>query len=193
MTREVLVPFLSCCRDWTRNDIIACIYRVSWNQSTDRGGGSHQKSAYNGVIVYVISTAVSGSVCILYIGTFSCIEVERQSPPCMGSWHVSGQPTPIYKGYMPPSNMLSHWLSVSGKIPVKVSAGDKHTCGVKVDQTLSCWGKTRVAPRGLFQQLSVGAHHTCALRREGSAVCWGDNISGSTSKVPKNTTFVQVS
>lgn len=48
------------------------------------------------------------------------------------------------------------------------------------------------APRGLFQQLSVGGHHACGLRREGQAVCWGDDIGGSTSGVPENTSFVQV-
>ncbi|CAM9374085.1 unnamed protein product, partial [Ectocarpus sp. 12 AP-2014] len=80
----------------------------------------------------------------------------------------------------------------SDDIFVQVSAGNRHTCGIKIDQTVSCWGHMPFSPRGFFQQLSVGGHHTCGLRREGTAVCWGDDIAGSTSGVPANTTFVQV-
>ncbi|CAM9237682.1 unnamed protein product [Hapterophycus canaliculatus] len=80
----------------------------------------------------------------------------------------------------------------SDEIFVQVTAGDRHTCGIKIDQTVSCWGHMRFAPQGLFQQLSVGGHHTCGLRREGTAVCWGDDLDGSVSLVPKRTIYVQV-
>lgn len=75
---------------------------------------------------------------------------------------------------------------------LQVSAGDRHTCGIKIDQTVSCWGHMGFWPPGLFQQLSVGGHHTCGLRREGTAVCWGDDLAGSTSGVPQDAVFVQV-
>lgn len=76
--------------------------------------------------------------------------------------------------------------------PNQVSAGDRHSCGIKTDQTVACWGHMRFAPRGLFQQLSVGSHHTCGLQREGRVVCWGDDIGGSTSGVSRDTVYVQV-
>ncbi|CAM9250422.1 unnamed protein product, partial [Scytosiphon promiscuus] len=80
----------------------------------------------------------------------------------------------------------------SDEIFVQVTAGDRHTCGIKIDQTVSCWGYMRSAPRGLFQQLSIGGHHTCGLLREGTIVCWGDDLAGSVSRVPRLTIFVQV-
>jgi len=102
------------------------------------------------------------------------------------SWCSHGKPAGLlhHSCCHPPSSLNIY--------PHKVSAGDRHTCGIKVDQTISCWGHMRFSPPGLFQQLSVGGHHTCGLRREGTAVCWGDDLAGSTSGVPKDTLFVQV-
>jgi alpha-tubulin suppressor-like RCC1 family protein len=40
------------------------------------------------------------------------------------------------------------------------SAGDDHTCGLKVDGTLACWGNNDVGeiapPAGTFTQVSAG-------------------------------------
>ncbi|CAM9790923.1 unnamed protein product [Discosporangium mesarthrocarpum] len=82
--------------------------------------------------------------------------------------------------------------SPSDEIFVQVSAGDRHTCGIKIDQTVACWGHMWFAPEGIFQQLSVGGHHTCVLGLEGRAYCWGDDVAGCTSSTPRDLTFVQV-
>ncbi|MDQ1295004.1 MAG: hypothetical protein QG608_2889 [Actinomycetota bacterium] len=76
-----------------------------------------------------------------------------------------------------------------------VSAGTGHTCGVRRDRSLWCWGDnshgqlgdgthdTALAPvpvqaGGLWKAVSVGRAHTCALRSEGSVWCWGGDESG---------------
>jgi alpha-tubulin suppressor-like RCC1 family protein len=76
-----------------------------------------------------------------------------------------------------------------------VSAGEFHTCGVKTDRTIACWGagtfdmkgdsfnrgQAAPPPGDYFVQVSAGALHTCALResvRETSIKCWGDNSLG---------------
>ncbi|KAG5185923.1 regulator of chromosome condensation 1/beta-lactamase-inhibitor protein II [Tribonema minus] len=74
---------------------------------------------------------------------------------------------------------------------VQLSAGTSHTCGVKVDQTLACWGAFRGAPGGLYQQVSAGSAHTCALTEHGTVVCWGDNAFGK-CRHPGGADFVQV-
>ncbi|CAM9258680.1 unnamed protein product [Phaeothamnion confervicola] len=75
---------------------------------------------------------------------------------------------------------------------MQLGAGRRHSCGVRTDQTLACWGSSPWAPEGLWQQVSVGAHHTCALSTDGLATCWGSDISG-TVHPPATVKFVQLS
>lgn len=83
-----------------------------------------------------------------------------------------------------------------------VSVGACHTCGIKIDGTLLCWGvddpddnydkseellpieagQVRNAPvSGSFVKAAAGALHSCAIRAADSFVtCWGANTQGST-------------
>jgi len=78
----------------------------------------------------------------------------------------------------------------------QVSAGSVHTCGVKSDGSLACWGNNAYGqlnniPSGTFTQVSAGEIHTCGLKIIGNLVCWGDNLDGQSS--PPAGTFTQVS
>ena len=77
-----------------------------------------------------------------------------------------------------------------------------HTCVIKVEGSLWCWGKNDYGqlgngttfgsfydlstPEGMvqvdmdrdWQAIAVGPSHTCALKKEGSLWCWGRNTSG---------------
>jgi alpha-tubulin suppressor-like RCC1 family protein len=63
-----------------------------------------------------------------------------------------------------------------------VSAGEFHTCGIKTDATVTCWGDDSFGqatpPAGTFTTVTAGADHTCGMRTNGTAVCWGDSSSG---------------
>lgn len=78
-----------------------------------------------------------------------------------------------------------------------VSVGDGHTCAIRVDGSLWCWGRnsefelgfdgaiqlrrpTRVGSDTDWSFTRSGQHHTCALREDQSLWCWGQN-SGSAS------------
>ena len=66
-----------------------------------------------------------------------------------------------------------------------VSAGGWHTCGVKGDGTVACWGWNvkgqATPPTGEFASVSAGGEHTCGLKRDGSVACWGDDRYGQTT------------
>ena len=62
----------------------------------------------------------------------------------------------------------------------QVSAGVDHTCGVRADGTLACWGRNdygeATPPSGAFQEVSAGYAHTCGVRADGTLVCWGHYV-----------------
>jgi len=76
-----------------------------------------------------------------------------------------------------------------------ISAGDYHTCAIKTDGSLWCWGKnnygqlgignttskntpTRVGTDNNWQSVFAGGSHTCAIKTDGSLWCWGRNTYG---------------
>lgn len=70
-----------------------------------------------------------------------------------------------------------------------------HTCGIKTDGTVACWGDNthgQSSPfSGPFTQVSAGGYHTCGVKPDGTISCWGDNIYGQSN--PPSGTFIQVS
>jgi len=82
---------------------------------------------------------------------------------------------------------------VVGTSYASVSAGNQHTCGIRLDKTLWCWGRgaegqsgqpvneNLAAPKqvaGGFVDVSAGGSHTCAVRQGGVLLCWGKNDQG---------------
>ena len=72
---------------------------------------------------------------------------------------------------------------------VQLEAGDHHTCAIRSDATLWCWGsnndgalglgylETALAPKqvpGNWLAVGAGPIHTCAITTDGSMWCWGD-------------------
>ena len=86
-----------------------------------------------------------------------------------------------------------------------VSVGGAHSCGIRVDDRLHCWGShasgqlgvarargqclkapesCEASPRavaiGKVRQVSAGDRHTCAVGEDGTVHCWGENIEFQT-------------
>ena len=83
----------------------------------------------------------------------------------------------------------------SAALHVQVSAGGGHTCALKLDQTLVCWGLNdhgqATPPAGTFTAVSAGSLHTCGIRTDATVTCWGQDDEGST--VPPTGGFTAVS
>ncbi|CCI45278.1 unnamed protein product [Albugo candida] len=76
---------------------------------------------------------------------------------------------------------------------VQISCGRLHSCGIRQDETIECWGSGIIekAPEGIYQQVSSGDFHSCGLLRDHSIRCWGEALSEETT--PPKGSFVQVS
>jgi hypothetical protein len=74
-----------------------------------------------------------------------------------------------------------------------VTMGDRFRCGLRMDDTISCWGPNvpaaTVVPQGAHRQVTAGRAHVCALDLAGKVVCWGP--SGQTASPPG--TFTSIS
>ncbi len=79
--------------------------------------------------------------------------------------------------------------------PGLVSAGYQHTCDVRPDLTLNCWGfggsgrlgtgstsqqtsPALVSTTVQFTQVAAGYDHTCGLAADSTAYCWGHGFQG---------------
>ena len=69
---------------------------------------------------------------------------------------------------------------------MQVAAGDLHTCGIRTDKTLKCWGfnlygQVGKAPAGTFKWVTSGLGHSCAMSTDDLLYCWGRNDWGQTN------------
>jgi len=113
---------------------------------------------------------------------------------------VGGDPT-VADGLEP--------LPVGGAEWVDVGAGDGHTCAVRLDGALFCWGRNtshqlgpdpRIQVRVPIQvdadldwlEVDAGQQHTLALKRNASLYVWGDNVAYPDEGFPLGIDVAQV-
>ena len=62
---------------------------------------------------------------------------------------------------------------------IGVSDGGQHTCGLRTDGAIRCWGDRRVnLPDDNYVSIGVGYGHSCGLYRDGTVVCRGSDEYG---------------
>ena len=111
--------------------------------------------------------------------------------------HVVISQYSIFHGIVSPEN--HHSTDQAGF--ATVSAGSYHTCGVKTDGAVACWGRDSggesTPPDGSFISVSVSGpvpgnqHHSCGVKTDGSVECWGWDAFGQST--PPNESFLSVS
>ncbi|MDP1884717.1 MAG: hypothetical protein Q8L10_05145 [Candidatus Moranbacteria bacterium] len=98
-----------------------------------------------------------------------------------------------------------------------ISAGGYHTCALKTDNSVYCWGYNSTGQIGDYtvtqrltpvqvhgvdnvgvltdvNRISAGGVHTCAIKTDGAVYCWGSNVYGrlGDNTITQRTTPVQV-
>ncbi|GMG16224.1 unnamed protein product [Phytophthora fragariaefolia] len=63
---------------------------------------------------------------------------------------------------------------------IQVSTGRLHSCGIRIDETLECWGVGAPVtnPEGLYEQVSSGDFHSCGIMKDQTVHCWGAGGGG---------------
>ncbi|MCB9761982.1 MAG: hypothetical protein H6739_19320 [Alphaproteobacteria bacterium] len=87
-------------------------------------------------------------------------------------------------------------LEVDCERYVQVAVGGAHSCAVRGDGALICWGDAdhipTEVPEGAFVEVVAGRNHTCALTTAGSVQCWGVDDAGEATP-PEDLTFSTLS
>ena len=114
-----------------------------------------------------------GNLANLTVLNLSENELNGEIPPELGNLY----------GLRVRVNRVNIWIGVKF---ASVSAGERHTCGVRTDGTVACWGVDEggggTPPEGQFASVSAGGSlfgdHTCGVRTDGTVACWGDDDGG---------------
>ena len=104
---------------------------------------------------------------------------------------------------------LDSWRQRSAQ--AQLSAGDAHSCAIKADGAVVCWGSNdnnRASPmsspqgvdaNAMFLAVSAGGAHSCGIKADSRVACWGDNDNGqadptsSPQGVDADTGFIAIS
>ena len=92
---------------------------------------------------------------------------------------------------------------------VQLSAGASHSCGIRADRTMACWGNNAnnrsnpasaagVNANTRFLAISAGASHSCGIKADHTMACWGNNANdrsnpASAAGINANTRFLALS
>jgi alpha-tubulin suppressor-like RCC1 family protein len=125
-----------------------------------------------------------------------CFVTAALSAPPTQAATLSSNNTPFSDFAPPPPNpsIKLQPVAVSTLPYVQVDAGYNHTCALKSDGSIDCWGSNYLGesspPTDTFTYVSTGYYHTCGLKTVGSLACWGDSTYDKTT--PPAGTFTKI-
>ena len=91
-------------------------------------------------------------------------------------------PFEVFSYIVEPLQAVPTTLELSHEV---ITAGAGHTCAVRADRTVVCWGYNNhdqtdvpASVQGEAVQIEAGSYYTCALQADRTVVCWGNNSYG---------------
>ena len=79
---------------------------------------------------------------------------------------------------------------------LSIAAGSYHSCAIKSDQTITCWGYDNSgqadAPDGQYAAITGGLGHSCGVKVDQTIACWGIDDEGQASAPPGQFTAIAV-
>ena len=126
------------------------------------------------------------------VGTALVVSVLSSAPTAVANSEPGGHDAPVS---VSGSEAESPPISKGGRAWAKIATGAHHTCAVRTDRSLWCWGwnangqlglgdranrlvPTRVGTDQNWAHVALGAYHTCAVRTDRSLWCWAENFAG---------------
>jgi alpha-tubulin suppressor-like RCC1 family protein len=156
------------------------LYGKLGNNSTDNSSLPVQESTAS-TDWLKLSVGGSQTCAIKTNGTLFCWGWNEHGE--LGDNSTTNSPVPVQE-----STAATDWANLS--------AGYSHTCAIKTNGALFCWGRNESGQLGNnttanspapvqvstaatdWASLSAGGGHTCAIKTDGTIFCWGDNSSG---------------
>ena len=62
---------------------------------------------------------------------------------------------------------------------MQIVAGKSFTCGIDIDQRVTCWGLLAAEVPGLYEQITAAknGHFACGIMTNQRLNCWGEQFS----------------
>lgn len=147
------------------------VYRCQFDVDTRLVlGGCETEGVGLGIPVVEVQTeviSIGGSsyrCAIAHDGAVVCWTVDWDNEGYWGEGGYSGE--------------LDAQLNVPEGVFTAISSSGGHSCAIRVDGTVACWGSNSYgqldAPEGVFTAISVGDSYSCGIRAGGNVVCWTD-------------------
>jgi titin len=142
----------------------------------------------------VASPTYAGEIQQLSLSNHSCALTVSGEVQCWGP-NVSGE---LGRGDIDNGDSLPRRVTALSGVD-QISAGAYHTCALKTDRTVACWGYTAVSSTQLMPQtvpsltdvvqVSAGYNYSCAVVASGLVKCWGSNAQGTLGMTASSTYF----
>ena len=158
-----------------------CVLDIDYNIFCQ---GSHE---------YHVDDSMAGSIIEIDSGEFHfCAKNSQMELYCWGDNTHSAIGSALISDSIPQIIDIG-----SGYNVIDYDAGEKHTCLVRNDYKILCWGTgtngqigdgyqiTHTSPQMVYSpswasyvKVSAGSSHTCAMLDDNGVMCWGDNSRG---------------